>query len=144
MKLSLSTLVILPSLASAFAPTVSSWRVNTILQGTTRADSADEVAKAFLMDQTSEHVEQTQAERENEKKVHLLEKIGGPAALEAAVEIFYEKIVADPNVAKFFDGVDMDKLKAHQRDFLTLALTEVPEGVDVPKMMDTKHSRFFK
>jgi hemoglobin len=143
-KLSLSTLVILPSLASAFAPTVSSWRVNTILQGTTRADSADEVAKAFLMDQTSEHVEQTQAERENEKKVHLLEKIGGPAALEAAVEIFYEKIVADPNVAKFFDGVDMDKLKAHQRDFLTLALTEVPEGVDVPKMMDTKHSRFFK
>jgi len=144
MKLRLSTLILLPSLASAFAPTVSSWGVNTILQGTTRADSADEAAKAFLMDQTWEQLEQTQAECENEKKVYLLEKIGGPAALEAAVEIFYEKIVADPNVAKFFDGVDMDKLKAHQRDFLTLALTEVPEGVDVPKMMDTKHSQFFK
>ena len=58
-----------------------------------------------------------QAEWENEKKVHLLEKIGGPAALEAAVEILYEKIVADPNLAKFFDGVDMDKLKVHQRAF---------------------------
>ena len=49
-----------------------------------------------------------------EKKVYLLlmieARIGGPAALEAAVEIFYEKIVADPNLAKFFDGVDMDKL----------------------------------
>ena len=49
MKLSLSTLVLLPSLASAFAPTVSSWRGTIILQGTTRADSADEVAEAMRL-----------------------------------------------------------------------------------------------
>ena len=49
MKLSLFTLVLLPSLASAFAPTVSSWGVTTILQGTTRADSADEVAEAMRL-----------------------------------------------------------------------------------------------
>jgi hypothetical protein len=39
---------------------------------------------------------------ETGKKQHLLDKIGGPVALEAAVDIFYEKIVADPYLTKIF------------------------------------------
>jgi hemoglobin len=80
---------------------------------------------------------------ENGKKEHLLARIGGPTALEAAVDIFYEKIIADETLVKFFKNVDMKKLKKHQRDFLTLALTEVPEGVDVPYLIGTKHKRLF-
>ena len=77
------------------------------------------------------------------KDHHLLSRIGGPAALEAAVDIFYEKLVVDEALSKFFEGVDMDKLKLHQRKFLTLALTEIPDGVDVPGLMRDKHKRFF-
>jgi hemoglobin len=80
---------------------------------------------------------------ENGKKEYLLARIGGPAALEATVDIFYEKLVADETLVKFFEGVDMNKLKKHQRDFLTLALTEVPAGINVPDLIANKHARLF-
>lgn len=79
----------------------------------------------------------------NGKKAHLLERIGGDAALEAAVDIFYEKITSDDTLAKFFVDVDMDKMRVHQRKFLTLAFTEIPKGVDVPRMMYEKHAHLF-
>eukprot|EP00543_Licmophora_paradoxa_P019095 CAMPEP_0202473912 /NCGR_PEP_ID=MMETSP1360-20130828/92100_1 /ASSEMBLY_ACC=CAM_ASM_000848 /TAXON_ID=515479 /ORGANISM="Licmophora paradoxa, Strain CCMP2313" /LENGTH=413 /DNA_ID=CAMNT_0049100997 /DNA_START=106 /DNA_END=1347 /DNA_ORIENTATION=- len=83
-------------------------------------------------------------DKSEQKDDYLLTKIGGPSALEAAVDIFYEKLVVDPQLAKFFEGIKLDNLKAHQRKFLTLALTKVPEGVDVPALMDTKHAKLFK
>jgi truncated hemoglobin YjbI len=73
----------------------------------------------------------------------LLHRIGGPAALEAAVEILYEKLLTDDKLTRFFEGVDMEQLKLHQRKFLTIALTEIPKGVDVPGLMKEKHKRFF-
>mmetsp|Transcript_6989 Transcript_6989/g.11603 ORF Transcript_6989/g.11603 Transcript_6989/m.11603 type:complete len:260 (-) Transcript_6989:383-1162(-) len=78
------------------------------------------------------------------KQQHLIDRIGGSAALEAAVDIFYEKIVGDPTLAKFFEGTDMNNLKAHQRGFLTLALTEIPQDVDVPNIIASKHKRLFR
>jgi hemoglobin len=80
---------------------------------------------------------------ENGAKKTLLARIGGPAALEAAVDIFYEKLVADPSLAKFFEGINVKKLKLHQRGFLTLALTEIPDEVDVSGSMARKHERLF-
>lgn len=74
----------------------------------------------------------------------LFERIGGEAAIEAAVELFYEKLVADENLKKFFEGVNMDNLKAHQRKFLQLAFTKIPEDVQVDKLMLEKHDRLFK
>jgi hemoglobin len=50
------------------------------------------------------------------------EEIGGGAAVEAAVEEFYARVVADPLLAPYFDGVDMRSLKMHQRVFLAAAL----------------------
>jgi hemoglobin len=73
----------------------------------------------------------------------LLHRIGGPAALEAAVDIFYEKLVQDENLVKFFENVDMEKLKDHQRKFLTLALTNIPKDIDVASLMKEKHKRLF-
>lgn len=51
----------------------------------------------------------------------LYNKIGGEAAVNAAVDIFYRKVLADDTVSKFFEGVDMDKQAAKQKAFLTMA-----------------------
>lgn len=51
----------------------------------------------------------------------LYEKIGGEAAVNAAVDIFYRKVLADNRINSFFEGVDMEKQAAKQKSFLTLA-----------------------
>ncbi len=51
----------------------------------------------------------------------LYEKLGGEAAVDAAVDIFYRKVLADPRVNEFFEGVDMEKQAAKQKAFLTMA-----------------------
>jgi truncated hemoglobin YjbI len=38
----------------------------------------------------------------------------------------------------------MNRLKEHQRGFLTIAFTEIPEGVDVPQIIATKHAALFQ
>ncbi|HEX7885712.1 MAG TPA: group 1 truncated hemoglobin [Phenylobacterium sp.] len=51
----------------------------------------------------------------------LYERIGGAAAVKAAVDIFYGKVLADDRIARFFDGVDMASQNAKQRAFLIMA-----------------------
>ncbi|MCP5145556.1 MAG: group 1 truncated hemoglobin [Gammaproteobacteria bacterium] len=51
----------------------------------------------------------------------LYERLGGAAAIDAAVDIFYRKMLADDRVSHFFDNTDMDKQIAKQKGFLTLA-----------------------
>ena len=51
----------------------------------------------------------------------LYERLGGDAAVHAAVDIFYQKILADPEINVFFDHIDMDKQMRKQRAFLTYA-----------------------
>ena len=38
----------------------------------------------------------------------LYERLGGQAAIDAAVDIFYRKMLADDRVNYFFDNTDMD------------------------------------
>jgi hemoglobin len=52
----------------------------------------------------------------------LLDKVGGPAVLRAAVAVLYRRAAADPALAGYFAGVDVSRLEAHQRRFLTAAL----------------------
>lgn len=51
----------------------------------------------------------------------LFEKIGGDAAVDAAVDIFYQKVVSDPLLAPFFNGINMERQKRMQKAFLTVA-----------------------
>jgi len=51
----------------------------------------------------------------------LYDQIGGEAAVNAAVDIFYRKVLADDRINRFFDGVDMEKQAAKQKAFLTMA-----------------------
>ncbi|PCH60622.1 MAG: group 1 truncated hemoglobin [Gammaproteobacteria bacterium] len=50
----------------------------------------------------------------------LYERLGGEAAVSAAVDIFYRKMLADDRVSSFFDNTDMDKQIAKQKGFLTM------------------------
>ena len=51
----------------------------------------------------------------------LYEEIGGAPAVDAAVDIFYRKVLKDPRISRFFTGVDMAKQAAKQKSFLTMA-----------------------
>jgi len=51
----------------------------------------------------------------------LYEQLGGEAAVDAAVDIFYRKVLSDSRISSFFDGVDMDRQAAKQKAFLTMA-----------------------
>ena len=51
----------------------------------------------------------------------LYEQLGGSAAVEAAVDVFYRKVLIDDRISRFFDGVDMDRQIAKQKAFLTMA-----------------------
>jgi len=51
----------------------------------------------------------------------LFDKLGGEDAVNAAVDIFYRKVLADDRIARFFEGVDMGAQAAKQKAFLTMA-----------------------
>lgn len=52
----------------------------------------------------------------------LFERLGGAAAIDQAVDIFYRKVLADDRVNHFFDNADMDQQIAKQKSFLTMAM----------------------
>jgi hemoglobin len=50
----------------------------------------------------------------------LYEQLGGEAAVNAAVDIFYRKVLRDDRINRFFEGVDMSKQASKQKAFLTM------------------------
>ncbi|MEQ1561060.1 MAG: group 1 truncated hemoglobin [Methyloglobulus sp.] len=51
----------------------------------------------------------------------LYERIGGEPAVNAAVELFYRKVLNDHRINRFFENADMDKQIAKQKAFFTMA-----------------------
>jgi len=51
----------------------------------------------------------------------LYERIGGEPAVNAAVDVFYRKVLNDPRINRFFDKTDMDQQIAKQKAFFTMA-----------------------
>jgi len=52
----------------------------------------------------------------------LYEQIGDEPAVSAAVDRFYDRVLADPESKGFFKGTSISRLKAHQFAFLSQAL----------------------
>jgi len=52
----------------------------------------------------------------------MYEAIGGDAGLRAVVDNFYARLWADDELKGYFNGIEKDELKRHQRMFLTAAL----------------------
>lgn len=49
-------------------------------------------------------------------------QIGGAAAVDAAVDIFYRKVLMDNSISHFFDSTDMDAQRDKQKAFLTMVM----------------------
>jgi hemoglobin len=62
-----------------------------------------------------------QPKRKKEQVMSVFEQIGGQAAVDAAVDIFYRRVLSDPVISHFFDTVDMDRQIGKQKAFLTMA-----------------------
>jgi hemoglobin len=63
----------------------------------------------------------------------IYDAIGGAGAVRAAVDDFYARVLADPRLAPFFTGTDLNRLKAHQRAFIAAAIggPEIFSGRDM-------------
>jgi hemoglobin len=63
----------------------------------------------------------------------IYDSIGGAASVQAAVDDFYVRVLADPQLAPFFEGIDMRNLKTHQRAFIAAAIggSEIYAGRDM-------------
>lgn len=51
----------------------------------------------------------------------IYDQIGGETAVEAAVDIFYKKVLSDDSISGFFDSTDMEEQRNKQKSFLTMA-----------------------
>lgn len=72
----------------------------------------------------------------------LFDKIGGAPAVNAAVDIFYRKVLMDCRINRFFDNSDMETQLVKQKAFLTMAFGGPNNytGTD----MRNGHARFVK
>jgi hemoglobin len=75
---------------------------------------------------TSRDDGRTRGTTQAEYKMTLFERIGGHAAVDAAVERFYEIVLGDDRIRHFFVGADMQRQATHQRAFLTYAFGGSP------------------
>ena len=52
----------------------------------------------------------------------VFERLGGLVSIDVAVEQLYDRIQGDPELAPFFDRVELRRQRAHQKAFLAMAL----------------------
>ena len=79
--------------------------------------------------------EQEQAPEQEEAPVSIYEQLGREHGIATAVQHFYERVVADPQLAPYFTGTDMTTLRRHQTALL-VQVTGGPvqyEGRDLAK-----------
>jgi hemoglobin len=52
----------------------------------------------------------------------LFERLGGVVSIDVAVDHLHDRFLGDPELAPFFDHVDLRRQRAHQKAFLAMAL----------------------
>lgn len=52
----------------------------------------------------------------------IYDQIGGQPVIKTATTVFYGRVTGDEALAQWFNGVDISRLRAHQRAFLAAAL----------------------
>ncbi len=60
----------------------------------------------------------------------IFDEIGGEAAVNAAVDIFYQKVLADPLLIPFFASTDMEGQSRKQKAFFTIIFKGDTAGAD--------------
>ena len=81
-------------------------------------------------------------EQETTTSTSLFDQLGGSAAVDAAVDIFYRKVLSDYRINRFFDNSNMEQQATKQKAFLTMAFGGPNNytGTD----MRTAHAKFVK
>ncbi len=69
----------------------------------------------------------------------IYQQIGGEAAVNAAVDVFYRKVLSDDSISGFFDDTDMDAQREKQKAFLTMVFGGPNEYTG--KDMRTAHAK---
>lgn len=64
----------------------------------------------------------TNKEPSAQKKASLFARLGGDEAIAAAIESFYERVLRDRRLKRFFKTTSLERLKAQQRDFFAEVL----------------------
>lgn len=59
---------------------------------------------------------------EADRASSLYQQLGGKGAIDAAVELFYTKVLADTRVNSYFKDINMKRQKNKQKEFLSMAL----------------------
>ena len=52
----------------------------------------------------------------------IYDEIGGQPVIKTATTVFYSRVTSDAALSQWFEGVDISRLRAHQRAFLAAAL----------------------
>lgn len=52
----------------------------------------------------------------------LYDRLGGAPAIDGLIEAFYVRVLADPKLAPFFADTPMERLRAMQKQFFSMAL----------------------
>ncbi len=56
------------------------------------------------------------------ENMSLYDRVGGEETITRLVDAFYERVLADEELAPFFSGTSMDKQRRMQREFFAVAL----------------------
>lgn len=67
-------------------------------------------------------VEACRTKWEAQRAASLYQQLGGKAAIDAAVDLFYTKVLADDRVKHYFKDINMTRQAKKQKEFLSVAL----------------------
>lgn len=73
------------------------------------------------------------------EELSLYDRLGGEAAVNAAVDLFYGKVLDDYRINRFFDGLDMSKQAAHLKAFMAVAFGGPINTLAVLCVMDMRN-----
>jgi hemoglobin len=65
--------------------------------------------------------EASHAKWKSDRENSLYHKLGGKPAIDAAIELFYRKLLVDDRVKHVFDDVNMERQRRKQKEFLSAA-----------------------
>lgn len=62
----------------------------------------------------------------------------------AVVDEFYDQVVEDPRLSRFFEGADMNSLRKHQFSFMRYSFSEGRAGTYTGRQLSDAHSRLIR
>ena len=78
-----------------------------------------------------------------ERRRVMLQKLGGDDKRREAIDRFYKKQMEDERLMHFFDGTDVEIIKWHQFNLMSIAFTAVPKTFDVTHLLLTRHQKLY-